>query len=71
MLSTINPAEFALSSPRTSTSAARAADGRQEGSAWTEEGDTVVDTTIHLGAGDRRQFKMMPGIDVIVVFSSD
>jgi len=42
-----------------SSGTARAGEGRegQQGSAWTEEGDTIVDATIHLGAGERRQFK--------------
>jgi len=43
----VNPAEFTQSTAQAESSRSRSI-AQQEGSAWVEKGDTVVDATIHL-----------------------
>ena len=57
VLSTVNPAEFGQRSAAEGED--KTVDVKQQSSAWVEEGDTLVDATINLGAGDRRQFRMI------------
>lgn len=53
----MNPAEFARAAAVGDHSGGQQTE-QQQGTAWTDEGDRVVDATIHLGAGDRRKFKL-------------
>ena len=57
VLDTVNPAEFARAAAAGDT-AHQTEQQQQQGTAWTDEGDKLVDATIHLGAGDRRKFKL-------------
>lgn len=55
----MNPAEFSRAAASGGAAGGTSEQTeQQQGSAWTEDGDKLVDATIHLGAGDRRKFKL-------------